>query len=230
MALSASAAQASSVAISLVPTYGEYGCPPGDLVELTALLAGQAIEALTYAIACERQRGTSWEQIADVLDEDVAEVRERYEAPVARLRRRLLESWLDPEAPARLPDGADDPAATAARLDEWLTGDARLGDTFRHHPDSEVRAHPVSTGLAVMSLAEHRRLLASAARLVAENAEDDPTGERNHRAEIGLHRRRIALLEWLLAEELNDPAMAGEVDQDALRALLDAARHRLARL
>ena len=230
MALSASAAQASTAAVSLVPTYGEYGCPPGELTELAALLAARAADTLTYAIACERQRGTSWERIAEVLDVDVAEVRRRYEEPVACLRRRLLDSWLAPDAPVRLPEGADDPAATATRLDEWLTGDARLDDTFRHHPDSEVRTHPVSSGLAVMSIAEHRELLSSAGRIVVEEAEKDPTGEPTRRAEIGLHRRRIALLEWLLAEELNDPAVAGDVDQDALRTLLRAARRRLARL
>lgn len=219
VALSAKSAQASTVAASLVPTHGEYGCPPGELAELAGHLAGTAAEALTFAIACERERGTSWERIADVLDEVPATVRQRHEGPVARLQRRLLEAWLDPEDAEGLPEGADDPGEHAARLDEWLTGEARLDDAFRHHPDSEVRTHPVSAGLAIMSVTEHRELLASAARLVAE-------GDR--RSQIGLRKRRIALLEWLLAEELNDPRVTGDVDEDALRTLLNAARRQLA--
>jgi hypothetical protein len=219
VALSAKSAQAGTVAASLVPTYGEYGCPPGELAELAGQLADTAVEALTFAIACERERGTSWERIAEVLDEAPATVRQTYEVPVARLQRRLLEAWLDPEHAEGLPEGADDPGGHAARLDEWLTGEARIDDAFRHHPDSEVRTHPVSAGLAIMSVTEHRELLASAARLVAE-------GDR--RSQIGLHKRRIALLEWLLAEELNDPRPTGDIDEDALRTLLKAARRQLA--
>jgi hypothetical protein len=223
VALSASAAQASTTAASLVPTHDEYACPAGELAEVTARLVNTATEALTLAIACERRRGTSWERIAQVLDEDVAAVRRRHEGPVTRLEQRLVEAWLDPEKAAGLPEGAGDPHGSAARLDEWLTGDARLDDAFRHHPDAEIRAHPVSTGLAVMSLTEHRELLASAARPAAG-------GEHSRQAKIGLHRRRIALLEWLLAEEINDPRATEDVDGDALRTLLQAARRQLARL
>ncbi len=221
VALSAKAAHVSATAASLVPTHGEYGCPPGELTDLAADLAGAADEALMYAIACERQRGTSWERIAEVLDEDVAEVRRRYDGPVEGLRRGLVEAWLDPDRADTLPEGADDPGESASRLDEWLTGDARLDEAFTHHPDSEVRAHPVSTGLAVMSVDEHRALLEAAARLVAE-------GGQSREAEIGLHKQRIALLEWLLAEELNDPQLTSECDEGALRGLLQAARRELA--
>jgi hypothetical protein len=59
VALSAKAAQASTTAASLVPTHGEYGCPPGELAELAGHLAGTAAKAMTVAIACERERGTS---------------------------------------------------------------------------------------------------------------------------------------------------------------------------
>jgi hypothetical protein len=221
IALSASAAQVSTAAASLVPTHGEYGCPRGELAELAGQLAGTAGQALTFAVACERQRGTSWERIAEVLDEDVTEVRQRYEDPVDRLQRGLVEAWLDPERAPELPEGADDPGRSAAHLDEWLTGDSRLDDAFKHHPDSEIRTHPVSNGLAVMSLAEHRELLASAARMVGKDGQTP-------QAEIGLRRQRIALLEWLLAEELNDPRMAGDFDENALRTLLQAARRQLA--
>ena len=223
VALSAKAAQVGTVANSLVPTHDEYGCPPGELAELAGHLAGTAAEAMTFAIACERERGTSWERIAEVLDEDPATVRQRYEDPVSRLRRRLVEAWLDPEKAKGLPEGADDPGRHASLLDEWLTGDARLDDAFRHHPDSEVRAHPVSAGLAIMSVAENRELLASATQRVAEEKGD-------RRSEISLHKRRIALLEWLLAEELNAPRMTDDTDEDALRTLLTAARRQLARL
>jgi hypothetical protein len=221
VALSASAAQVSTTAASLVPTHDEYGCPLGELAELAGRLVGTATEALTYAVACERRRGTSWERIAEVLEEDVAAVRRRFEKPVARLDRDLVEAWLDPDQARHLPEGADDPAANAARLDEWLSGDSRLDDAFQHHPDSKVREHPVSSGLPVMSLSEHYELLASAARLIDEDRHD-------REAMISLHRRRIALLEWLLAEELVDPEIAEDVDEDTLRTLLRAARRRLA--
>lgn len=221
VALSAKAAQAGTAGASLVPTHGEYGSPPGELAELAGYLTHTANEAMTFAVACERERGTSWERIAEVLDEDTDVVRRRYADPVAGLRRRLVEAWLDPDRAAALPEGADSPAEHAARLDEWLTGDARFDDAFRHHPDSEVRTHPVSAGLAIMSVTEHRELLESAARLVAER-----NGDR--RTETGLRKRRIALLEWLLAEELSDPRVTSDCDEDALRTLLRAARRELA--
>jgi hypothetical protein len=223
VALSASAADASMTASSLVPTHDEYGCPPGELAELAARLVGSATDTLTYAVACERRRGTSWERIAEVIEEDVATVRERYEEAVEHLDRRLVEAWLDPGLGRRLPEGADDPAAGASRLDEWLTGEARTDDAYRHHPDVEVREHPVSAGLAVMSLAEHRDLLSAASRMI-----DD--GDYDRETQVSLHRRRITLLEWLLAEELLDPQIAEDVDEEALRGLLHAARRRLARL
>ena len=227
VALSASAARASAAASSLVPAYGEYGCPPGELAAEAATAARHAAEALTHAVACERLRGASWERIAEALGNDAEAVRERYEGPVAGLHRRLLEAWLDPERERRLPEGADDPARHAARLDAWLTGRA-LEEDFRYHPDSEVRDHPDSAGLSVMSVAEHRGLLGAASHLLA-GQEADPGGERSRRAEIGFHRRRVALLEWLLAEELGDPAGTG-IGPAALRALLRAARRRLTRL
>ncbi|GAA4511866.1 hypothetical protein GCM10023191_076610 [Actinoallomurus oryzae] len=223
VALSASAAEVSTLATSLVPTHDEYGCPRGELAELSGRLVAGATEALMYAVACERRRGTSWERIAEVLDEDVGAVRRRFEEPVARLDHTLVEAWLDPGRAGHLPEGADDPVGRAERLDRWLTGDSRLDDAFRHHPDSEIREHPVSAGLAVMSLSEHYELLASAARVIDEEGHD-------REATISLHRRRIALLEWLLAEELLDPEIAEDVDEGALRTLLTAARRRLARL
>jgi hypothetical protein len=227
LAVSASAAQVSTAAASLVPTHDEDACPPGELAELAGQLTGAAERTLMLAIACERRRGIPWERIAEVLDDDVAAVRARYEAPVRDLDRRLVEAWLDPDQTAGLPEGAEDPDESAARLDEWLTGDARLDDAFKHHPDSEIRTHPVSAGLAVMSVTEHQRLLASAARLIAGEEADDEWGRQ---AMISLHRRRIALLEWLLAEELNDPAATEHLDHELLRTLLRAARRQLSRL
>lgn len=223
VALSASAAQVSTTAASLVPTHDESGCPRGELAELAGRLVDTAGEALTYAVACERRRGTSWERIAEVLCEDVAAVRSRFEQPVARLDRDLVEAWLDPGRAGHLPEGAGDPAGTAARLDEWLTEDVRLDDAFRHHPDAEIREHPVGSGLAVMSPIEHYELLASASQMIDEAGHD-------REAMISLHRRRIALLEWLLAEELLDPELGEDVDEDTLRTLLKVARRRLARL
>lgn len=219
VALSARAARASTAAASLVPTCGEDGCSHGQLAVIAAALADTAAETLTFAIACERRRGASWECLAEILGEDVAAVRKRFEVPVAYLERRLVEAWIDPEQTSRLPEGADDPGGCAARLDEWLTGGARLDEVLRHHPDSKVRDHPVSSGLGIMSLTEHRDLLAAAGRLVAGRDKAD-----RQRSELGLHRRRIALLEWLLAEELNDPGTMGDLDEESLRTLLRAAQ------
>jgi hypothetical protein len=220
VALSASAARASTQAIALVPTYGEYGCVRGELAETAAGLARLAVDALTFAIACERQRGTSWERIAEVMGEKAGMVQRLYERPVARLQRRLLEAWLDPERAAILPEGAADPDETAARLDAWLADDIGRDAMVDQHPDSEVRARPVSGELPVMSLAEHRELLTSAARLIAE-------GDQSPHAESNLRRQRIALLEWLLAEELNRPNTTGSLDQHALRRTLETERRKL---
>ena len=72
-----------------------------------------------------------------------------------------------------------------------------------------------------MSLSEHRELLASAARKAGKDG-------RIPGLEVGLRRQRIALLERLLAEEINDPRMTGESNENAIRTLLQAARRQLA--
>lgn len=221
VAVSACAAQVHSEAASLVPTYGEYGCMDGELAEAAARLVQLAAEAMTLAIACERQRGVNWEQIAEAVGESAATVRERYERPVSQLRQRLLESWLDPERAVSLPEGATDPGRTARRLDRWLTDDPERDVTLVHHPDPEIRARPVSGELPIMSLSEHRDLLASAARLII-NGDQSPGVERN------LRRQRIVLLEWLLAEELNRPRATGSLDQQALRQIIIKEREELA--
>jgi hypothetical protein len=90
-----------------------------ELAGLAAQVAGTAGQALTFAVARERQRGTSWERIAEVLDEDVTGVRQRYEDPVDRLQRRLVEAWLDPERAPELPKGADDCWRRSSTIPAW---------------------------------------------------------------------------------------------------------------
>src|SRR4051794_12918310 len=214
VALSVRAAQATTQAASLVPTYGERGAMSGELAEAAGWLAQTAEEALTFALVCERQRGTSWERIAEVMGEPVATVRKYYERPVSRLRRTLLEAWLDPHRTVLLPYGAADPGRAATRLDAWLSDDPAPEAPFVDPPDPGAGARPVSGDLPVMSLTEHRELLVSAARLIAE-------GDQGADARENLRRRRIALLEWLLAEELNRPGVTGSLDQHTLRQVLD---------
>jgi hypothetical protein len=96
VALSVRAVRATTQAASLVPTYGERGAMHGELAEAAGWLAQTAEEAVTFAIVCERQRGTSWERIAEVMGETTATVREHYERLVSSLRRRLLEACARP--------------------------------------------------------------------------------------------------------------------------------------
>src|SRR5207249_322658 len=99
VALSASAAKASGDAASLVSTYGEEGCPPGELAEAAAATMVAAAEMLQLAIACERERGTTWAQIADSIRVDggtADSVQAVYGEAVAALREQLVLSWLDP--------------------------------------------------------------------------------------------------------------------------------------
>lgn len=175
---------------------------------------------MTFAIVCERQRGTSWERIGEALGETAETVRCRYESSVSDLRSRLLEAWLEPERADSLPEGAADPRVTGSRLDAWLTEELGRDAAFTRHPDSEVRARPVSSGLPIMSPAEHRELLVSAARLIADKG-------RNPLADDGLRRRRLALLEWLLAEELNCPGAKEGLAHEALRRAIEKERRRL---
>lgn len=222
LALSAAAAELSGVAQSLVSTYGEQGCCPGDLAGVAGYLLTTATDILTLAVACERTRSVGWQQIADAVDPngDAEDVRRRYGEAVDGLQRRMVHAWIDSSRMAELPEGANQPGEVGAYLDEWLARKIRHDERGSRHPDRHVREHPVTAELALMSPTEYRNLIAVATRLIDES-------DLGLRAEIGLRRRQIELLEWLLAEEVGATEDIDDTAAELLRTRLHQARQDL---
>lgn len=233
VAMAALAAEVAETASGLVATYGDGDARPGALAGDAASLVADARELLSYAIAYERHRGTSWEALAEwpglnryqALDD-------RYGDTVKRLNDMLTECWLlgdDPQFPGA-PEGAADTARAASRLDRWVT--VRVADydpLTRKAPDDPDRLFPVSGRLKPLDTAEHSSSLTVAADLVAERRRrygpDDPSVRC---LELGLARREVELYEHKLADELAGKAAAATAAE--LSELLSAARARLAEL
>lgn len=222
LALSAAAAELSGVAQALVSTNGEQGCCPGDLVGVAGYLLNTATDVLTLAVACERTRSTSWQQIADTIDQngDAQGVQQRYGEALDTLQGRMVHAWIDPSRMTDLPEGASKPGEVGEYLDDWLSKKISHDEVGSHHPDQHVREHPVTAELPLMSPTEQRNLIAVATRLIDEN-------ELGLKAEIGLRRRQVELLEWLLVERLAETEEIDDNAADLLRTRLDEARQNL---
>lgn len=200
VALSHAAAEASDTARSLVPAWADSAVVGGELVAGAARLVAQAREVLALAVAYERRRGASWEDIGEALGVSRQAAHERFAGVERDLDRALVRAWLDPQRARELPSGADDPAAAAAWLDRWVRARLQATDALAHDPDPEVREHPVSVGLTPMDTLEHSTLVMTAARLLAEHDADDP----EHRRLEAAYTRRRAEFERMLAEASAD--------------------------
>ncbi|WP_395298276.1 hypothetical protein ACF9IK_36060 [Kitasatospora hibisci] len=112
----------------------------GGRVSEAAALRVVADRLLTRAVIFERERGSSWEQIAHYLDTDAADARERFTPAVDRWERAFEEPYgLDETGRKRvrqLPAAAYDPEAACRQLD--------LAVCFRMYFHDE---HPVSGAL-----------------------------------------------------------------------------------
>jgi len=236
VAMAALAAEISGTAREMVATYRDGGTRPGERAGEAASLVADARQLLSFAIAYERHRGTSWEEVAGWLspiglNSPPAALAE-YGDTVKRLDDMLTECWLlgdDPKFPGA-PEGTADTARAAGRLDGWVAGRLTDHEQLAHKaPDDPDRLFPVSGRLEPLDTAEHSSSLTAAAGLIAERRRqygpDDPSARY---LELGLARRGVELYEHMLADELAGKGTGTPADQ--LRALLVGAQARLAEL
>lgn len=104
----------------------------GNLVEQALRLSARADDALRLAVAAERTRGTSWQDIGDALGTTKQSAHERYAEAVEDIAERILFPYREgaPGSPGWMacPDGLENPERTARTLDGWASRDRRPTD------------------------------------------------------------------------------------------------------
>jgi hypothetical protein len=225
--MAALAAELAETASSLVATYDD-DARPGALAGDAASLVRDARDLLNFAVAYERQRGTSWQALSkwpDLNGDPSAE--DLYADTVRQINEMLTEGWLLGDAPdfPGAPEGTADAAAAASRLDRWVA-DRMPGDG---PPGAPYCLFPVSAGLEEMDTAERSSFLAAAESVIAgRRSKYGPNDASVRPLELGIARRRVELYEHMLADEIaGKPVGASPAD---LNELLSAARSRLAEL
>ncbi|MFB7946427.1 hypothetical protein ACFC6L_16095 [Kitasatospora phosalacinea] len=140
LALSDTSVDLAGAAENLAITRFDDQTGPGGRVSEAAALRGVADRLLARAVVFERERGSSWEQIAHYLGTDAADARERFTPAVDRWERAFEEPYrLDGTGRKRvpqLPTAAYDPETACRQLDLSV----RLRTFFRDE-------HPVSGAL-----------------------------------------------------------------------------------
>lgn len=141
------ARELSDTARSAVTTHGDQQAEEGDFIAGALRLVHEADRVLELAVILERERGASWEAIGLTLGHITrqsaharyaAAHREFLDALMFPVRREPGQAW----GHSALPDGLDDPAQTASKLDVWA---------IRHREPQEPGAEqisPVSAGLS----------------------------------------------------------------------------------
>ena len=216
IAVSAAAAELADCAAALVPTDTDSAAYTGELVEHAGRLVSLAAYLRTLTVTCERVAGVTWPTIGEALGGITRQAaHDRYATEVGRYERGLVLSWLlGDEAPAGLPEGVNETAATAARLDRWL--DKRGTDPLLG------KRRTASAALAPPSLSEEASLLIAACEFLLdpETSEID-----SRRLRIAHHRRAVA--HW---RRVADDDTAGEGIRRGARECLADHAARLAEL
>jgi hypothetical protein len=236
VALSELAAEIADSARSMVPTASDSYAHGGEFAESAAQLAAQARELLTLAVAYERRRGSSWERIGEPLGTSRQSAQERFGEAVRGLDDAITTAWIldDPRTPG-VPEGAGDPAETAARLDRWVLRHLEGTDPLAHRPDDDpARDRPVSASLDRMDVHDFTAATADAANLIMKRLNDrrqqddgleSEYTERTRQLEIGVARRKIEMYERMIRDGDGDHWYGIDVTD-----LLAGARARLAEL
>lgn len=228
LALSDTYAEISDHCRGLVPTYSDGYAHGGELLDSADEVLSAARRLVELAVAYERSSGTSWQTIGEVLDVSRQAAHERYAGYVEELNKNLAVSWAldDPRYPD-VPDGAGDPAETAERLDRWVAARLQPTDSLAHE-NEQRRAHAVSIGLPEHSLPDMTNLFLTVANVLASGV--GPKDERaTDELRVAFARRKVELMEALVAEETAEPGRTG-TDMESLRDQLAGARARLAEL
>ncbi|MGW0711825.1 hypothetical protein ACWD4G_38720 [Streptomyces sp. NPDC002643] len=123
LVLSSSAIDAAGCAMGLVSTRNDMDTGPGGRASQAAGLVKAADGVLTRAVAYERERGATWEQIAHYLEIDPAEAEARFAPALARWNEAFDVPYrLDDTGRKRvpqLPTAAYDPEFAVRQLDLW---------------------------------------------------------------------------------------------------------------
>jgi hypothetical protein len=132
-------------ASGLVGTRHDHDCGPGGRVSQAFQLVELAERVLASAVIYERERGSSWAEIAQYLGTDAAEAEARFAVVLDGWRTAFTTPYrLDETGSKRipqLPTAAYDPAWACQHLDRWAS---------IHHVGIDDR-HAVSSGLAAAS-------------------------------------------------------------------------------
>lgn len=141
------ARELSDTARAEVTTHGDHQAEEGDFIARALRLVHEADRVLELAVILERERGSSWEAIGVTLGQITrqsahgryaAAHHEFLDALMFPVRREPDQAW----GHSALPDGLEDPAHTASKLDVWA---------IRHREPQEPGAEqisPVSAGLS----------------------------------------------------------------------------------
>jgi hypothetical protein len=204
LAFSSAAAQLADRARARVPTNDDSGLRPGELLDEARSLLVAAQELLEKAVIFERERGTSWAEVGEVLDISKQAAQQRHGQAVedwTEGTNQALTAVGEQFAFAHVPGEGDPPAELAERLDAWC-----LQYTGRHNKPRGPK--PVSSGLELAGPAEQVVLLNRMAQRMTK--ERDPAKLR------AFHAAKAALM-----AQLADDAPE---DVDAVRAAARSQR------
>jgi hypothetical protein len=187
LALSSAYREAADFAAGGVPTVSdEYG-DAYDYVDHAARLLSTAQDVLTRAVVYARERGGSWDDIAEALNLTAEQARDQYTATIDRWDDALNRPWERSGRflASRMPDGTTEPDETAADLDQWCLRHLEEYDGARHNARHDgIEDRMVSANLPEhTSVTEMTSLTRTAAYLIQRGAEIT-------RAERGAYERR----------------------------------------
>lgn len=193
LAFSAAAAQLADRARSRVPTNDDGGLRPGELVEGARSLLVAAADLVEKAIIFERERGTSWAELGEVLDISKQAAQQRHGQALEDWREGVNHALTVSEGRlvfAHVPgEGGEAPAEVAERLDAWC-----LQYTGRHNKPHGPT--PVSAGLELAGVVEQVVLLNRLAQRMT--SERDPAQLR------AFHAAKATLMASLAEEAPED--------------------------
>jgi hypothetical protein len=193
LAFSAAAAQLADHARGRVPTYDDSGLRPGELLDEARSLVVAAQELLEKAIVFERERGTSWAELGEVLGVSKQAAQQQHGQAVddwtvsVNLALTVADGGV---VFAHVPgEGGDTPAELAERLDAWCAQYAGKHNRPRG-------TNPVTEGLELAGSAEQVVLLNRLAQRMTN--EQDPAKQR------AFHTAKAVLMASLAEETPED--------------------------
>jgi hypothetical protein len=170
LAFSSAAAQLADRARSRVPTNDDSWIKPGELLDEARSLLVAAEELVEKAIIFEREHGTSWAELGEVLGVSKQAAQQKHAPAVEDWTESLNQSLTAMDGHlvfSQVPgEGGDAPEQLAERLDDWAL----------RHPEKHNKPRgtkPVSEGLELAGSAEHIVLLNRLAKRMTNECDPD---------------------------------------------------------